>query len=241
MDRDHVTQLIKAQTAMHVQKGPFAGMVIRDERSWGDGDLAPKLLGTYEQELHPVLSQFASRSYGAIVDIGCAEGFYAVGLSRLFPDTKVYAFDSDPRASAALAGNAAANGSSNIEIGGLCDAQKLIDLAERHGKILLVCDCEGFEVELFSDPAVQNRLREVLRTSDLIIECHDFINPICTAICFAVFGRTHLVEVVHSAGRNPSEFGFLSDVPEIDRWLAVSENRPCIMNWAICRARQLQG
>lgn len=240
MNRSNITHLIKEQTAMQVQKGPFAGMLISDENSWGDGDLAPKLLGTYEQELHLALSEFASRSYGAIVDIGCAEGFYAVGLARLFTGTKVYAFDSDPRACATLATNAAANGTSNIEVGGTCGTRDLLALAQAHGKVLLICDCEGFEVDLFSDPATQDRLREELCTSDLIIECHDFINPISTAICFAVFGRTHTIEIVRNSGRNPSEFGFLNNVPEIERWLAVSENRPCVMHWVVCRARRLQ-
>jgi protein-L-isoaspartate O-methyltransferase len=63
--------------------------------SWGDGYRAAKLLGAYEHSLHDVLLKPVSRQPDPIINVGCAEGYYAVGLARLLPDATVYAFDID--------------------------------------------------------------------------------------------------------------------------------------------------
>ena len=238
LNRDAVTTHIARQTSMRVQSGPFKGMLLSHDKSWGDGDLAPKLLGTYEQELHDAVFRLASKKYGAIVDIGSAEGYYAVGLARLFRSTKVFAFDVDARALSALARNAQINGVS-VEVGGICSAEQLITLAHEYQSILLVSDCEGFEVELFGNSDHQLRMQEALQYSDLIIECHDFVNPVSTALCYAVFGRSHHIMNIFSGGRNPSAFPFLGSITEVERWMAVCENRPCVMNWTVCESRQL--
>jgi len=60
-----------------VVTAPFAGMRLMRATSWGDGDLAPKLLGYYEAELHPAMAKAVARNPKTIVNIGCAEGYYA--------------------------------------------------------------------------------------------------------------------------------------------------------------------
>src|SRR6516164_6432959 len=62
----------------HVLSGPFAGLRYLDEPIWGP--IEPKWLGTYEQELLPVIQQIIQTPYSTIIDIGSAEGYYAVGL-----------------------------------------------------------------------------------------------------------------------------------------------------------------
>ena len=59
--------------------------------------LGQKLLGTYESELTNTILAKKNIDYSAIVDIGCAEGYYAVGLGKMF-QTKVYAFDTNKEA-----------------------------------------------------------------------------------------------------------------------------------------------
>src|SRR4051794_20091819 len=62
--RRFVNGFIREKTGSFVLAGPFAGMRMLEEASWGDGDIAPKLLGCYEQELHPALAKAAQRRYG---------------------------------------------------------------------------------------------------------------------------------------------------------------------------------
>ena len=57
-----------------------------------DGDLPPKLLCCYEAELHPAIERAAARNPQLIVTIGCAEGYYAVGMARVLLAARVHAF-----------------------------------------------------------------------------------------------------------------------------------------------------
>jgi len=220
---------------MMVQTGPFKGMRIADRASWGDGDLTPKLLGVYEEELHPALLRMAGETYGAVVVVGCAEGFYAVGAAQLFPRIPVLAYDIDPNAVAITMENAALSDvAGRILPGGLCTAAELEAAARQYGRLLIICDCEGYEAALLTAPST----RAALACSDLIVECHDFIDPSCTAAILAAYGRSHVADVIYSGGRNPNQFAFLADFNDLSRWLAVNENRPCLMNWVVARSRR---
>src|SRR5262245_56331762 len=61
---------------LKVRHGFFKGMQYPRNRSISSA-LFPKLLGTYERELHPVLERICKEPYEGIVNIGCAEGYYA--------------------------------------------------------------------------------------------------------------------------------------------------------------------
>ena len=59
-----------------------------------------KLLGFYEKELQKVIKNLIKRDCEIVVDVGCAEGYYTVGLARVFKDkeTKVLAYDINKKA-----------------------------------------------------------------------------------------------------------------------------------------------
>ncbi|MBV9783323.1 MAG: hypothetical protein JO264_05845 [Acidisphaera sp.] len=233
--RAAITDHIHAATGGVVQFGPFAGTRLARESSWGDGDIAAKLLGVYEQELHATLAGFARRRYAAIVNIGCAEGYYAVGLARLFPSTPVLAFDVSEAAQRITRANAAENGlGDQVSAAGFCGAEHLASLGARYETMLCVIDCEGFETELVTPAALAGGLKGC----DFLIECHDFTKPGITNSLLAVLASSHEVVNLVSGGRDPNVFACLSGFDDIHRWLAVNEVRPCIMNWLAATARQ---
>ena len=57
-----------------------------------------KLVGCYEQPLQPFIEEAIRVAYPIVLNIGCAEGYYAVGMAARMPDTRVDAFDIDPAA-----------------------------------------------------------------------------------------------------------------------------------------------
>jgi hypothetical protein len=147
-----------------VQDGPFRGM--RYTRAAVLAHHAtPNLLGTYESQLYPFLTEAALRS-DLIIDIGAAEGYYAVGLARL-TGKPVVAFDVNGSERQMIKEMAALNQvSSLVTISGWCSSTKLVDLVQ--GKRALVfSDIEGGEFSLFT-PAVV----EALRSCDVFIELH---------------------------------------------------------------------
>jgi hypothetical protein len=150
-------------TVLH---GPFRGMRY-PKSSLLHRDGIPILFGTYELELHPIIEEVASNRYACIVDIGSAEGYYAVGLA-LRTKTRVYAFDCEPRERHYLRQMARLNAVSDlIQTEAWCNPRVLSDLAAGR-RCLIISDCEGYEVDLFSEVSTQ-----ALKASDLIIELHD--------------------------------------------------------------------
>ena len=63
----------------NIINGPFKGMKYISE-SVGSCHM-PKILGIYENEIYPILLNFLSNS-DLFVDIGAAEGYYAVGCAK---------------------------------------------------------------------------------------------------------------------------------------------------------------
>jgi hypothetical protein len=75
--------------------GPFAGKVYT--KTIAEGFVVTKLLGCYEQELHPVIEAAIGeaaigRVYDTIVNIRGAEGYYAIDLACAPPTVIVHAF-----------------------------------------------------------------------------------------------------------------------------------------------------
>src|SRR5687767_8100107 len=66
----------KSREGSRIWNGPFKGMEYVDAQT--EGALIPRLLGTYECELHPHLERLAGEGLDCVIDVGCAEGYYAV-------------------------------------------------------------------------------------------------------------------------------------------------------------------
>jgi hypothetical protein len=145
--------------------GPFRGMLYLDETVWGP--IIPKWAGSYEMELQDIIAQIGRHGYDRIVNIGCAEGYYAVGLALLDRRCKVLAFDSDPFARSQTRRLAGLNlVSERIHIFKQCTPFRLSELLE--GGTLVISDIEGQECVLL-DPAKAPGLR----SADLLIEVHE--------------------------------------------------------------------
>jgi len=147
-----------------VLTGPFRGMAYLNTSDFGP--IAPKWLGSYEAEIQDFVCEFCKRGYETIVNIGSAEGYYAVGFARASAASRIFAFDIDPLARRALAELALMNGAlDRIEIRNICTWNVLNDL--RSGKQLLFIDIEGAEMDLL-DPGEC----DALRRSDILVELH---------------------------------------------------------------------
>ncbi|HVC60499.1 MAG TPA: hypothetical protein VND19_09090 [Acetobacteraceae bacterium] len=216
-----------------VQAGLFAGMVLPSRACWGDGDLLPKLLGCYEAELHEALTSFVETKPGLIVNVGAAEGYYAVGLARLLPGAFAHAFDSADAAADICREAARLNGvEARLSIVGTCTPELLQLLLPHASNPLLVRDCEGYERDLL-DP----RKVPALAGATIVAECHDFIDALITRTLAEQLGASHELYAVREGARDPSISAFLQPFNSLDRWIAVCEYRPCMMHWLVARPK----
>jgi SAM-dependent methyltransferase len=218
-----------------VQSGPFSGLRYARFES-ACSTLLPKLLGTYEQELHPVLERLFGRRYERIIDIGCAEGYYAVGLALRFPQVPVVACDINPDALELCRLNAEGNGvASQVHLLTSATPESLARDCDQQ-RCLIVCDCEGFEGDIFesADPARFAR-------SDLLIETHDYIKPGVHDRLRARFASTHQIEEFHSIDDHQKARTYTSPwvagMDEDLREQIFAECRPVIMRWLLLTSR----
>ena len=214
-----------------VISGPFMGMRYPSSRSVGSA-LLPKLLGSYESELHPTLEKLLGKKHACIVDIGCAEGYYAIGLALKLANVEVYAFDTDSRARYACSQMALLNGVANrVHIGGLCNAGVLgsLPLGER---ALIISDCEGYERELFAPAIVRSLARH-----DLIIETHDFVDIEISTRLRQTFAGTHSIESIMSVDdiqkAHLCQHAKLARYTLSEKRMLLAERRPAIMEWLV--------
>lgn len=225
--------------ALTVLHGPFAGMRYPAARAAGSA-LIPKILGSYERELHPVIDRVAQTSYSDIVDIGCAEGWYAVGLATRLPGVLVHAFDTDPEARDLCRAMAEANDvADRVHVHSHCSAEALLALA-LGPRALIVSDCEGYEADLFT-PAVARQLAR----HDLLIEVHDRIDPALGPRLRADFSSTHEVLVIDSVDDTRKlrtyDFAELAPFDPAARRQMLSEGRGMVMEWLFLTSRHRIG
>jgi len=143
--------------------GPFTGMPYYKKVIWGP--ITSKWIGSYEEELHPVVSEIISNNYTKIIDVGAAEGYYAVGFAYMCPNSQILSYDIDPIARFRQKQLAKMAGISNLEILKYCSHVELNRVASEG--CLVMSDVEGFELELINPIKC-----EALKHCDILVEIH---------------------------------------------------------------------
>jgi hypothetical protein len=170
--------------------GPFAGMRYINEHTYGP--IALNWLGLYEPHLNGVIQQIVDGPYDGFIDLGAAEGYYAVGIGRARPELNIVTFDLDPFSRASQRRLAALNGVKNIDIRSICTHQNFEDvLGERP---FVFCDVDGAELDLIDPNSVPG-----LRRADLLVEIHSIGKlsvPQVTEIVAQRFSDTHSIRVI---------------------------------------------
>jgi hypothetical protein len=203
--RTHRRILARLDRADSVSQGPFRGM--RYVAMAYCSEVLPKIVGTYESELIPAIEAICRSDCDRIVDIGAAEGYYAVGMALRNPSAEVVGFEINATARYYLRRLARRNGASDrISIRGECTVDSLRSSMEGARRPAVICDCEGAEDELLSP----NRI-ESLRRAIILVETHDGLEVdghILEGITRRLeerFGPTHDVEIIASRQRSRQE------------------------------------
>lgn len=143
----------------------------------------------------------------------------------------MWAFDTDGAARAACRKLAEQNGvTERVQIEGACGPEELRKLTAE--PTLVVCDCEGYEVELL---ALANISRP--QACEIIVELHDSMDTTISGTILAQFSATHEAEVYEQTTRDPRAYAGLSSLSAEQQRLAVDEFRPSGIKWAYLRPR----
>ncbi len=215
-------------TRNKVVSGPFKGMRYI-YRSVGSS-LFPKLLGTYEKELWKEVELAIARNPKLVVDIGAAEGYYAVGLARRLPEAKIVCFEAQESLHYLLKSMADLNKISNrVELYGFCTVDLLNKVlgptTDNKQPVLIVCDIEGAEDEVLDPVKISG-----LISADVLVELHDIGVPGVSDRIRKRFESTHTITKITSRPRVHEDWPLRAKPNWKKQSNYLTENRP-IMDW----------
>ena len=221
-----------------VLSGPFRGVWLA-RQAVGSYPL-PRLLGTYELELHSTIASLVAEDFRLIINVGAGEGYYVSGLLRLFPRATCIAFETSIEGQALLRKVCTRNNlNTRVTIRGECEIDSLQACLNEKQPALVVIDVEGFESELLDPLRVPGLLNAVI-----LVECHDFAVPGVTEAINAAMANTHLISKFVSQTRTINDFPEctlkrLRLIPQRYLLRMMQEGRPAPMTWLLIRPRAL--
>ena len=215
--------------------GVFEGMRLSQDSGWGKSDLASQLLGLYEKEVVRLLASLArKRQSKTLVNVGAAEGYFAIGALHSGLFSRTVAFEMSENSRRILLENASLNAvETQLTVfgratAGFLDEIEHLDGFSYEGSIFLV-DTEGAELDFIDEGSLQKMAR-----ATLIIETHtSFVSGKAQSAFESLCSRYHSVSEIRTEGRNPGDFPELDSWSDDERWAIGSEGRPQRGRWLI--------
>jgi hypothetical protein len=201
-----------------ILNGPFEGIHYIVE-GIGESTILPKIVGSYESQLHNIVEAIITKNYGDIIDIGCAEGYYAIGFAKRMNNTTIHCFDINKKDIEICKQIAQLNNLQNLTYNYWCSKETLVNFQFKN-KGLIFCDTEGFELELFTEDVVSN-----LQQHDFLIEIHDSINPSISNTLYNIFKKTHTIQVVNNRDVAYNDYKGLDMLTNEEKAFAFFEHR----------------
>lgn len=216
-----------------ILNGPFKGLKYIDLSN--GSQLLPKLIGSYEEPIHRWIYDILEKGeYTSIIDVGCAEGYYAVGFAKSKNKPRIFAFDIDKDALKNAKKLAEINGVSNeILFYDLFDPSFIskLTMSESAKKVLIFMDVEGAELDLLNTINAPDIL-----SCDILVELHDCFQPGLSEKMIENFHSTHVIEIIVDYPKRLADY-FQSEMnlSEEDKQFIFDERRPKAMRWMYAR------
>lgn len=219
--RIEIASIVYPDGDITIKTGAFEGMKYLNETVWGS--IIPKWFRSYESELRPTIEEILQNDYSNVIDIGCADGYYACGLAYRMTQCQIHAYDVDIFSRNQVKKLARLNGLENrIHIGKLCTFDDINRIADH--STLVFCDIEGAERELLDPESCKS-----LIGADVLVEIHEN-NPSVSTIelISSRFNRTHTITTIYTTDRldwvlqHEEQF---SDIQREDMLYMVTERR----------------
>ena len=210
-----------------VQNGVFKNLKINKDVTWGRGDIASKIYGFYENKIQEKLKEIKKP---ILIDIGAADGFFAIGCLYSKLSKYCYAFEQNEISRLALHKTAEINKVSNqISIMGKVDNQSFLSSLPNDlelSKTVILCDIEGEEYNFFSETILKK-----LKKCNLIIEIHNESSNSKETCLLKLTKKYFNVNVLLDNNKDMSEINILHNLNDIDRNLISCEGRSYIGKW----------
>lgn len=217
--------ILRVKSGDRVLSGPFAGMAFH----YPQQEYA-MLLGTWELELTSTWETILSQDYKLMVDVGAAEGYYAVGMAYRKPGAEVVAFEMEDRVRENL-GILNGLNDAGLDIRGKCEVADLEAFGQKLEGAFILMDVEGYETVLLDPGKVP-----ALKKATILVELHDMYAEGCTELLAERFKCTHKIKKIEGVPRIPRHFSEAAGMVKVlfseRRALGyMDEGRPSEMSW----------
>jgi hypothetical protein len=214
-----------------ISYGPFCGVKLFANSTWGPGDRASMLLGLYEKEvLSTLISLLEFRDN--LINIGAGDGYFPIGLltNGYIANSLCYEQSVESRENLIRAAN----------LNGVTDSIVLREEAflgfeleiskEYLANSVLIMDIEGGEFSILNSDSFQN-----LRLTPIIIEIHNFVDNAhdLRARLIGDSKATHNSYSITQTSRDLSSFPEVRLLSDSHRWLIASEGRSRLPEWIV--------
>ena len=210
-----------------VKYGIFKNLKMNHEISWGRGDIASKIYGFYENKIQQKLKDINSP---ILIDIGAADGFFAIGALKSKICEFCYAFEETKKSRENLSKTAQINNVQNkLSIIGKATKDNFFSLLPSEinfSKVTILCDIEGGEFDFFSD-----EILKTIKYSNIIIEIHKNHNKNLEIVLLERVKKYFDVSIIIDNDKNFENVSELHTLNDIDRNLICSEGRSYIGKW----------
>ena len=209
-----------------VMSGPFKGLNYKGISSYGS-TLYPKLIGSYECELHGVIKDIIKYKYERIIDIGSAEGYYAVGIPYAMKNynLEIVAVETSKIAIENLKRLASNNINNTIKVFSSFD----FNLFKDNKKTLVIMDCEGAELDYLKKIS-----KKYIMKWNFLIEVHVQIKRNIIRNTEKIFKGRNILKIRSVDDYHKIEemsFFFKKNFDDDTKLLLMSENRRSGMYW----------
>ena len=210
-----------------VQYGIFKNLKMNHEISWGQGDIASKIYGFYENKIQQKLKDINNP---ILIDIGAADGFFAIGSLKSKICEFCYAFEETKKSRENLSKTAKINNvQKKLSIIGKVTKDNFFTLLPskiNFSEVTILCDIEGGEFDFFSD-----EILATIRCSNIIIEIHKNHNKNLEIDLLERVKKYFDVSIIIDNDKNFESVSELHALNDIDRNLICSEGRSYIGKW----------
>ena len=222
---NHATEKeFKINIPKKVQNGPFKGMIYECKLFWGN--IYPKLIGSYESELFGIINKLLRYNFDNVINVGCAEGYYAVGFALKSNVEKVIAVDPLKSSRKEVISLSEKNEvEDRIELKIWTSAKRLSDWVKE--RTLIIMDCEGSEVGYLKNHPSTN-----FHKAYILCEIHDFsAHPNIGIDLINRFEKTHKIKILKQQKRESKQYKIIESFDERMKAKLLDEQRPKNNYW----------
>ena len=213
-----------------VKYGPFKGLHLTHDPWWGQLDLGSQCLGLYEKEILKFIENIEDGQFTNFIDIGAADGYYAVGLLSTGKIQRSICFEKTDKGREAIFTNWKKNGSiGQLVVKAKANFESIATLTEHDlERSLILIDIEGGEFELLNNDTIHK-----FRHSKILLEIHNWVTDFEEKYknLLISLDETFCIKIIKRVDRQVDNYMELRDFTDDNRLLLVSERRPCLMRF----------